>query len=124
MGGGDFAPITDLLENRKTLPDGPLRFFEVRLTSCELASPAKDIGPENLHIRELVERVRNGDFREVILATNPNVEGEATAVYLSRLLKPLGVALTRPAQGLPAGSDLEYIDELTLQRAFEGRREY
>ena len=87
-------------------------------------SPLKDIGPEDLHIRDLVERTRKGQFREIILATSPNVEGEATAVYLSRLLKPLGVSLTRLAQGLPAGSDLEFTDDLTLQRAFEGRREY
>ena len=87
-------------------------------------SPLRDVGPEDLHIRELVERVRQGEFREVILGTNPNVEGEATAVYLSRLLKPLGPKLTRLAQGLPAGSDLEFTDDLTLQRAFEGRREY
>ena len=87
-------------------------------------SPLRDIGPDDLHIADLVERVSHGEFREVILATNPNVEGEATAVYLSRLLKPLGVSLTRPAQGLPAGSDLEYTDDLTVQRAFEGRRDY
>jgi len=87
-------------------------------------SPLKDIGPDDLHVRELVERVRQGDYREIILATNPNVEGEATAVYLSRLLKPIGLQLTRLAQGLPAGGDLEFTDELTLRRAFEGRREY
>lgn len=87
-------------------------------------SPLKDIGPEDLRIRELVERIRRGDVREVILATNPNVEGEATAVYLSRLLKPLGPAVTRLAQGLPAGGDLEFTDDLTLQKALEGRREY
>jgi recombination protein RecR len=87
-------------------------------------SPLKDRGPDDLRIRELVERVRRGEFREVILATNPDVEGEATAVYLSRLLAPLGVAVTRLAQGLPAGGDLEFTDELTLRRAFEGRRPY
>ena len=87
-------------------------------------SPLKDIGPEELHVRELVERIREGRFQEIILATNPNVEGEATAVYISRLLKPLGVSLTRLAQGLPAGGDLEFTDDVTLQRAFEGRREY
>jgi recombination protein RecR len=87
-------------------------------------SPLKDVGPDQLRVRELVERVRTASFREVILATNPNVEGEATAVYLSRLLKPAGVRLSRPAQGLPAGGDIEFADDLTLQRALEGRREY
>ncbi len=87
-------------------------------------SPLKDVGPDDLHIRELVERTRKEGFREVVLATNPDVEGEATAVYLARLLKPLGVAVTRLAQGLPAGADLEFTDDLTLTRAFEGRREF
>jgi recombination protein RecR len=87
-------------------------------------SPLKDVGPEDLHVRELVERTRGGGFHEMILATNPDVEGEATAVYLSRLLRPLGVHVSRLAQGLPAGGDLEFTDELTLRRAFEGRREY
>jgi recombination protein RecR len=87
-------------------------------------SPLKDVGPDDLHVRELVERVRGGGFGEIVLATNPNVEGEATAVYLARLLKPLGLQLTRLAQGLPAGGELEFTDELTLRRAFEGRREY
>lgn len=87
-------------------------------------SPIRDVGPEQLRVRELLERVRGGGVREVILATSPNVEGEATAVYLSRLLKPEGVAVSRLAQGLPAGSELEYADELTLQRALEGRRDY
>ena len=89
-----------------------------------LLSPLKDVGPDDLHVRELVERVRTNPIREVILATNPNVEGEATAVYLARLLKPLGVSVTRLAQGLPAGGDLEFTDDLTLKRAFEGRRDY
>lgn len=87
-------------------------------------SPLKDVGPDRLRLRELVERVRRERFREVILATNPNVEGEATAVYISRLLKPLGLQTTRLAQGLPAGGDLEFLDDLTLRRALEGRREY
>jgi recombination protein RecR len=87
-------------------------------------SPLKDIGPETLRVTELVERVRRDGVREVILATSPNVEGEATAVYLSRLLKPLNVATTRLAQGLPAGAALEFTDDVTIQRALENRREY
>jgi recombination protein RecR len=87
-------------------------------------SPLKDIGPEQLHIRELMERLGSSEFQEIILATNPDVEGEATAVYLSRLFQPLGLRTTRLAQGLPAGSDLEYTDDLTLTRALEGRRSY
>jgi len=87
-------------------------------------SPLKDVGPDELNIRELVERVRRDDLREVILATSPTVEGEATAVYLARLLKPLNVATTRLAQGLPAGADLEFTDDVTLQRALENRRDY
>jgi recombination protein RecR len=87
-------------------------------------SPLRDVGPEDLHVQELVDRVRQGGVREVILATNPDVEGEATAVYLARLLKPLGLQISRLAQGLPAGGDLEFTDDLTLKRALEGRREY
>ena len=87
-------------------------------------SPLRNVGPEDLHVAELLERVREGDFREVVLATNPNVEGEATAMYLARLLKPAGVGVSRLAQGLPAGGDLEFTDDLTLTRAFEGRRQY
>jgi recombination protein RecR len=87
-------------------------------------SPLKDRGPDDLRLRELMERVREGSFVEVVLATNPDVEGEATAVYLSRLLKPLGLKVTRLAQGLPAGGDLEYTDDLTLRRALEGRRDF
>jgi recombination protein RecR len=87
-------------------------------------SPLKDVGPEDLKVKELIERVRHGDVREVILATSPNVEGEATAVYLARLLKPLDVATTRLAQGLPAGADLEFTDDVTIQRALENRRDY
>jgi recombination protein RecR len=87
-------------------------------------SPLKDIGPEDLKIESLVERVRNEGIKEVILATSPNVEGEATAVYLARLLKPLNVQTTRLAQGLPAGADLEFTDDVTIQRALENRRDY
>jgi recombination protein RecR len=87
-------------------------------------SPLKDVGPEALKISELLERVQREGVREVILATSPNVEGEATAVYLSRLLKPLNVPTTRLAQGLPAGADLEFTDDVTILRALENRRDY
>jgi recombination protein RecR len=86
-------------------------------------SPIEGIGPEQLKIRELLARVGDEGVKEVILATNPNIEGEATAMYLARLLKPLGLRVTRIASGLPVGGDLEYADEVTLGRALEGRRE-
>ena len=86
-------------------------------------SPIDGIGPEQLKVRELLVRLEPEGVEEVILCTNPNVEGEATALYLARLLKPLGVKVTRLASGLPVGGDLEYADELTLGRALEGRRE-
>ena len=86
-------------------------------------SPIEGVGPEQLRVRELLTRVGEEDVREVILATNPNIEGEATAMYLARLLRPLGVRVTRIASGLPVGGDLEYADEITLGRALEGRRE-
>ena len=86
-------------------------------------SPLRGIGPESLKIKGLVERIGLGEIQEVIVATNPTVEGEATAVYLARLLKPLGVRVTRIAMGIPVGSDLEFADEVTLQKAMEGRRE-
>ena len=86
-------------------------------------SPLKGIGPDDLRIAGLLERVGGGEVAEVILATNPNVEGEATAIYLARLLKPLGVRVSRIAMGVPVGSDLEYADEITMLKAMEGRRE-
>jgi recombination protein RecR len=85
-------------------------------------SPLQGIGPDDLKIKGLLARVTNG-VREIILATNPTVEGEATAIYLARLLKPLGVKVTRIAMGVPVGSDLEYADEVTVHKALEGRRE-
>jgi recombination protein RecR len=85
-------------------------------------SPLQGIGPDDLKIKSLLSRINNGVV-EVILATNPNVEGEATAIYLARLLKPLGVRVTRIAMGVPVGSDLEYTDEVTMHKALEGRRE-
>ena len=86
-------------------------------------APLRGIGPDDLKIGPLLERLRDGTVKEVILATNPNVEGEATAVYLSRLLKPIGVRVTRIALGLPVGSELEYADEVTVGKALEGRRD-
>jgi recombination protein RecR len=86
-------------------------------------SPIEGIGPEQLRIKELLSRIEQDGVDEIILATNPNIEGEATAMYLARLLKPLGMLVTRIASGLPVGGDLEYADEVTLGRAFEGRRD-
>lgn len=87
-------------------------------------SPLNHIGPDDIHIRELLSRVAHGDVREVIMATNPDTEGEATAMYLSRLLRPMEIRVTRLAYGIPVGSQLEYADEVTLLRALEGRREF
>jgi recombination protein RecR len=85
-------------------------------------SPIEGIGPDDLRVRELLERLRDGTVTELILATDPNLEGEATATYLARLIKPMGLRVTRLASGLPVGGDLEYADEVTLGRAFSGRR--
>ena len=85
-------------------------------------NPLEGIGPDNLRIRELLIRLGTGEVKELILATDPNTEGEATATYLALLVKPMGIAVTRLASGLPVGGDLEYADEITLGRAFEGRR--
>ena len=87
-------------------------------------SPIDGVGPENLRIKELMSRIAETTISEVIIATDPNLEGEATATYLTRLIKPLGVKVSRLASGLPVGGDLEYADEITLGRAFEGRRSY
>lgn len=86
-------------------------------------SPLDGVGPDDLKIKELVRRIEQDKIKEVIIATNPNVEGEATAAYLSKLIRPLGVKMTQLAQGMPMGSDLEYADEVTLAKALEGRRE-
>jgi recombination protein RecR len=86
-------------------------------------SPLDGIGPDDLKISELLNRINTGDVKEIIIATNPNVEGEATAIYISKLLKPLGIKVSRIARGLPVGSDLEYADSMTLSRALEGRQE-
>ena len=85
-------------------------------------SPMDGIGPDDLHIAELLKRLADADVREVVLATNPNVEGETSAAYLARLIKPLGIEVTRLASGLPVGGDLEFADEITLGRAIESRR--
>ena len=86
-------------------------------------SPMNGIGPDDIKIKELLGRLQEGIVKEVILATNPRVEGEATAMYLSKLIKPLGIKVTRIARGIPVGGDLEYTDEITLMQALEGRRE-
>ena len=86
-------------------------------------SPMNGIGPDDIKIKELLARLMDGTVKEVILATNPTVEGEATAMYISRLIKPLGISVTRIAHGIPVGGDLEYTDEITLIKALEGRRE-
>ena len=86
-------------------------------------SPMNGVGPDDIKIKELLARLMDGTVKEVILATNPRVEGEATAIYLSKIIKPLGVKVTRIAQGIPVGGDLEYTDEITLTKALEGRRE-
>jgi recombination protein RecR len=86
-------------------------------------SPMEGVGPEEIRIKELLRRVADNDIAEIILATNPNIEGEATAMYISRLLKPAGIKVTRIAHGVPVGGDLEYADEVTLMKALEGRRE-
>lgn len=89
-----------------------------------IISPVEGIGPDDLYIKELVGRVKKGSVEEIILATNPNLEGETTALYIQKIMTPLGVKVTRLAHGLPVGGDLEYADEITLSRALEGRREY
>ena len=86
-------------------------------------SPMNGVGPDDIKIKELLSRLMEGDVKEIILATNPRVEGEATAMYLSKLIKPLGIKVTRIAHGIPVGGDLEYTDEITLSKALEGRRE-
>ena len=86
-------------------------------------SPMNGVGPDYIKIKELLSRLMGGEIKELILATNPRVEGEATAMYISKLVKPLGIKVTRIAHGIPVGGDLEYTDEVTLSKALEGRRE-
>lgn len=100
---------------------GDFRGYYHVLKGC--ISPMEGIGPEDLNIKALMSRIDEGEFVEIIIATNPNIEGEATAMYISRLVKPLGIKVTRIAHGLPVGGDLEYADEVTLSRALQGRIE-
>ena len=86
-------------------------------------SPMNGVGPDDIKIKELLSHLMGGEVKEIILATNPRVEGEATAMYISKLVKPLGIKVTRIAHGIPVGGDLEYTDEVTLSKALEGRRE-
>jgi recombination protein RecR len=132
----DLCPIcNDPTRDLKQLciVEEPTNLFALERTGCfkglyhvlgGALAPLKDIGPDQLRLRELMERIGQGGFEEIVVATNPDVEGEATAVYLSRLLKPMGLRVTRLAQGLPVGGDIEYSDDLTIRRALEGRREY
>ena len=93
------------------------------ITFWAALSPLEGIGPDHLKLKSLIERLKGGTVEEIIIATNPTAEGEATAVYVSKLLKPLGVRVTRIGVGIPVGSDLEYADEVTMLKAMEGRRE-
>lgn len=87
-------------------------------------APLENIGPEELRITELLPRIKKGEIKEIILATNPSMEGEATAMYIQKLIKPLGTKVTRIARGIPIGAEIEYADEVTVRRAFEGRKDY
>jgi recombination protein RecR len=120
----DRAVICVIEEPHNILPIETTRQFEGLYHVLHGAiSPLRGIGPEQLRIKSLLERIRSGEVREIILATNPTIEGEATAVYLSRLLKPLGLKVTRIAMGIPVGSDLEFADEVTMSKSLENRRE-
>jgi recombination protein RecR len=119
----DLASICVVEESKDVVAIEKTREFRGRYHVLGGAiSPIEGIGPDDLRIRELMIRLADGVVTEVILATDPNLEGEATATYLTRLLKPMGLRVTRLASGLPVGGDLEYADEVTLGRAFEGRR--
>ncbi len=120
----DRTSVCVVEEPHNVLPIETTRSFEgVYHVLHGAISPLRGIGPEQLKIKGLLDRIANGDVKEVILATNPTVEGEATAVYLSRLLKPLGLKVTRIAMGIPVGSDLEFADEVTMSKSLENRRE-
>ena len=120
----DHSQICVVEEPHNILPIETTRTFEgVYHVLHGSISPLRGIGPEQLKIKGLLERIQRDHPREIILATNPTVEGEATAVYLSRLLKPLGLKVTRIAMGIPVGSDLEFADEVTMSKSLENRRE-
>jgi len=120
----DRSQICVVEEPHNILPIEATRVFEgVYHVLNGAISPLRGIGPEQLKIKGLLNRISEGQVREIILATNPNVEGEATAVYLSKLLKPLGMKVTRIAMGIPVGSDLEFADEVTISKSLENRRE-
>lgn len=119
----DFHVICVVEESKDVVAIEKTREFRGRYHVLGGAiSPIEGVGPEDLRIRELMQRLADGEVTELILATDPNLEGEATATYLARLVKPMGITVTRLASGLPVGGDLEYADEVTLGRAFEGRR--
>jgi recombination protein RecR len=120
----DRAQICVIEESHNILPIETTRTYEGLYHVLNGAiSPLRGIGPEQLKIKGLLDRIAKGDAKEIILATNPTVEGEATAVYLSRLLKPLGMKVTRIAMGIPVGSDIEFSDEVTISKSLENRRE-
>ena len=120
----DRSVICVVEEPHDILPIETTRQFEgVYHVLHGAVSPLRGIGPDQLHIADLLRRLEAGEVKEIILATNPNVEGEATASYLARLLKPLGVKVTRIAMGIPVGSDLEFADEVTMSKSLENRRE-
>jgi recombination protein RecR len=120
----DHSALVVVEEPHNILPIETTRQFQgVYHVLHGAISPLRGIGPEQLRIKNLLSRLESGDVKEIILATNPTIEGEATAVYLSRLLKPLGVRVTRIAMGVPVGSDLEFADEVTMTKSLENRRE-
>jgi len=135
---GNFTtqPVCDICKNRKSKiicvvkePKDVLAIEKVKNFDCVYhvlhgcISPLDNKGPDDIRIKELLQRLNKGDFEEVIVATNPDVQGEATAMYIAKLLKPLGIKVTRLAQGISMGSELEYADEVTLSKAIEARRE-
>jgi recombination protein RecR len=120
----DDSIICVVEESRDVVAIEKTREFRGRYHVLQGAiSPLEGIGPDDIRIKELLKRLNEGKIKEVVVATNPNVEGEATSMYIARLIKPLGIKATRIASGLPVGGDLEYADEVTLGRALEGRRE-